>query len=273
MSYKMLVLDLDGTLTNSEKEITPKTKAALRGLQERNIPIVLASGRPTPGVLPVAKELEMEKYGGYLLSYNGGRIMDCKTGTVLYEKTLPPEKIPQISRFAKENGVTVLSYEGDCLITEDPEDQYVQLEAAINGIPVKKVENFSQYVQFPVVKCLVVGDGDKLTVLEERAKKEIGEKLNIYRSEPYFLETMPEQIDKAFCLGKLLELTGIRREEIVACGDGFNDLSMIRFAGLGVAMENAQAVVKEAADHITLSNDEDGIAAVIEKFFLREECL
>lgn len=267
MSYQMLVLDLDGTLTNSEKKITPKTLSALRSLQERNIPIVLASGRPTPGVLPVAKTLEMERYGGYLLSYNGGRIIDCKTGKILFEKTLPPQKIPQIIRFAKENGVVPLSYEKNALITEVPDDRYVQLEASINHISVKQVPDLEEYITFPVVKCLIVGDGDRLGVLEEKAKQEIGEYLNIYRSEPYFLETMPEQIDKAFSLETLSQLTGIPQKAMVACGDGFNDLSMIRYAGLGVAMANAQQVVREAADYVTLSNEEDGVAAVIEKFF------
>ena len=95
--------------------------------------------------------------------------------------------------------------------------------------------------------------------------------MSVYRSEPFFLELLPLGIDKAKCLEKLLERMQIDRKNVIACGDGFNDLSMIEFAGLGVAMANAQQVVKNAADYITLSNEEDGVAAVVEKFFLKKE--
>ena len=98
--------------------------------------------------------------------------------------------------------------------------------------------------------------------------EQLKETNEVYRSEPYFLELVPKGIDKAQSLAVLLEKVGIRREEVIACGDGFNDLSMIRYAGLGVAMENAQSVVREAADFITLSNDQDGVAHVVEQFML-----
>ena len=92
----------------------------------------------------------------------------------------------------------------------------------------------------------------------------------VFRSEPYFLEVLPKNVDKAYCLERLLKILGIKREEMVCCGDGFNDISMIQYAGLGVAMANAQEKVKDVADYITInSNDEDGIAEVIEKFFLK----
>jgi Cof subfamily protein (haloacid dehalogenase superfamily) len=97
-------------------------------------------------------------------------------------------------------------------------------------------------------------------------KAKLQETNEIYRSEPYFLEVLPKGIDKAQTLAVLLDKLGLTKEEVIACGDGFNDLSMVKFAGLGVAMANAQDIVKENADYITLSNDEDGIAHVIEKF-------
>ena len=92
--------------------------------------------------------------------------------------------------------------------------------------------------------------------------------MNVFRSEPFFLELVPQGIDKARSLAVLLEEIGLSKDEMIACGDGFNDLSMIQYAGLGVAMANAQEVVKKAADYITLSNEEDGVAAVVKKFFL-----
>jgi Cof subfamily protein (haloacid dehalogenase superfamily) len=100
-----------------------------------------------------------------------------------------------------------------------------------------------------------------LPVMQERFPE-----LNIFRSEPYFLEIMPQDVDKAFSLAKLLEFMGLTRKQMICCGDGYNDVSMMRYAGLGVAMANAQPEVKKEADYITASNDEDGIAQVIEKF-------
>ena len=94
--------------------------------------------------------------------------------------------------------------------------------------------------------------------------------ISVYRSEPYFLELVPMGIDKARSLAVLLEKLGMTREEMVAVGDGYNDLSMIQYAGMGVAMANAQEPVRKAADYVTLSNEEDGVAAVVEKFFLND---
>ena len=102
-------------------------------------------------------------------------------------------------------------------------------------------------------------------------KTELSGRMNVFRSEPFFLELVPNGIDKAKSLAVLLDEIGMKKEEMIACGDGFNDLSMIRFAGLGVAMDNAQNITKDEADYITLSNEEDGVAAVVEKFIFQAE--
>ena len=112
----------------------------------------------------------------------------------------------------------------------------------------------------------MVADGWILEGILPQMQKEFGDVLNIFRSEPFFMELTPPGIDKAKSLGRLLDITGIKREEFIACGDGFNDVSMIEFAGLGVAMANAQDAVKAVADEITLSNDEDGVALIVEKY-------
>lgn len=266
MKYKMIALDIDGTLTNSKKQITPGVKRALKKAQEKGVKVVLASGRPTPGILPLAKELELENYGGFILSFNGGKIINCKTGETIYEKMIPEEKISALYDFARKHDVGLLSYQKDHIITESPENKYVKIEARVNQMPVKEIEDFVDYVDFPVVKCMMLGDGEYLEKLEEKAVNELGDGLSIYRSEPYFLETMPENIDKANSLEKLLRHEGLTREELIACGDGFNDVSMIHYAGLGVAMENAQEAVKQVANYVTASCDEDGVAKVVEKF-------
>ncbi|WP_394526304.1 Cof-type HAD-IIB family hydrolase [Lacrimispora sp. JR3] len=268
MDYRMIVLDLDGTLTNRNKEITPKTKEALFELKRQGGVIVLASGRPTYGIMPLARELELDKTGGYILSFNGGRILDCSSGQTVFAKELPVESNKTILRLSKEHGVNILTYEDDLIITPDASDEYVKKEAAINKLEVKEVKDMEAYLKFPVVKFLMLEDGEILQKVEPKVKASLGSDYSVYRSEPFFLEILPKGIDKAASLERLLARLGMSREEMIACGDGYNDLSMIEYAGLGVAMENAVLPVKKAADYVTFSNNEDGIAHVVEKFML-----
>ncbi len=270
MDYKILVLDIDGTLTNSKKEITPRTRAALRKAQEKGVKVVLASGRPTYGIMPVAGELELERFGGYILSFNGGQIINAQTGEAIYQKTLPPQMPALLYDLSQEYKTNIMTYLDQTVITPKKDDQYVELESRINKMEVRQVEDFKTFVNFPVTKCLMVEDGDYLAQVEQKVKARLGDTLSVLRSEPFFLEIMPKNIDKAYSLGKLLEHLGLDKEQMIACGDGFNDRSMIEFAGLGVAMANAQEPVKAAADYITVSNDEDGVAAVVERFILGE---
>lgn len=268
MKYKLLVLDIDGTVTNSQKEVTKKTKEAIVRLQERGIPVAIASGRPPQGVYKVAEELEFQKFGSYILPFNGARILNYKTRECVYEKTLPPRLPAKLWKDAKEYGIGIITYRGDEIISGTAPDSYMEIEGKINSIPIIYREDFGTYVDFPVNKCLLTGKPEDLEALEPVFAQKYVHEAQVFRSEPYFLEVTPKNVDKAYCLRHLLEILGIKREEMVCCGDGFNDLSMIQFAGLGVAMANAQEAVKEVADYITeQDNDHDGIAEVIEKFF------
>ena len=266
MAYKLLVLDLDGTLTNSRKEITPHTLDTLIQAQEQGIKIILASGRPTYGVAPIADRLRLAEFGGYILSYNGSEIMDWAKKEILYANRLKPEILPYLYACAQKYQFPIVTYHNQYVITEYPDDEYVQREAILNVMQLQKVTNFLEAINFPVVKCMIVGNPSRLVLLEKEMQKHLEGQMGVYRSEPYFLELVPDGIDKAKSLAVLIEKLGIAREEVIACGDGFNDASMIRFAGLGVAMENAQPVVREQADYITYSNDCDGVAHAVEKF-------
>lgn len=268
MEYKMIVLDLDGTLTNRDKVITPKTKAALQEAQEQGKTIVLASGRPTYGIMPLARELHLEDYGGYILSFNGGMITDWKTKEIIFERQLPAEINEKIIYLAEKERVDILTYEGAEIITDNPACPYAAMEAQINHLNIRKIEDMKDYVRFSVPKFLMMDDGDYLAMVEPRVKAALGKNYSVYRSEPFFLEIMPKGIDKAQSLARLLDVLNISAEEMIACGDGYNDLSMIEFAGLGVAMENAVLPVRKAADYVTYSNNEDGVAHVVEKFML-----
>ena len=268
MKYKLLVLDIDGTLTNSKKEITRHTKETLIKAQEAGLKVVLASGRPTYGVAPLANELELQKYEGYILAYNGGEIIDWKTRELMYEKQLDSDLLPYLYRCAKENDFAIVTYENEYVLTEKPDDEYVLKEALLNVMKIKKVDNFLEAVKHPITKCLIVGEPSRLALLEKEMYEKLKDRMGVFRSEPYFLELVPKGIDKAQSLSVLLEEIGMTKNEMIAIGDGFNDLSMIQYAGLGIAMENAQDVVKQAADFITLANEEDGVAYAVEKFYL-----
>lgn len=265
--YSLLVLDLDGTLTNSKKEITPRTLASLLSLQERGVRLVLASGRPTYGIAPLAEQLRMREHGGFILSYNGGEIIDWASGKLMYKNLLPDTVLPALYEAAIGDGHTILSYEDEYIVTEKPYNEYVDKEVFLNKMKLKQVKSFLEEVRRPLPKCLIVGHSEQLAMTEARLQKELEGIISVYRSEPFFLECVPLGIDKARSLGVLLDELGLTRDNMVAMGDGFNDQSMIEFAGMGVAMANAQEPVKQAADFVTLSNDEDGVVYAVERLF------
>lgn len=270
MAYEILVLDIDGTLTTSEKNISPKTYQAIQTIQKRGHKVVLASGRPTPGVCPFAEQLHLAEYGGYILSYNGAKITNCQTGEIIYQKTLPSSVIPDLYQMTLSHHVGIVTYSSDTILAGTPVDSYMELESRINHIPIQTVPDFVSAIDFPVNKCLMTGEPAHMAELELLLKDHFHGQLNIFRSEPFFIEVMPQQVDKADSLCKLLEHLGLDREQMISCGDGYNDLTMIQYAGMGVAMANAQSVVKKAADYVTTSNDQDGVANVIQKFMLTD---
>ncbi|MDD6207903.1 MAG: Cof-type HAD-IIB family hydrolase [Clostridiales bacterium] len=270
MKKKALVLDIDGTLTNSKKEITNLTRKKIQNIQKMGHIVILASGRPTKGMEKPAEELELARFGGYMLSFNGGRIVHCSTGNVVYQKTLPPEIVPRLHDYALAHDMGIVTYKDDTVLCGTRMDEYLQMESRINHMDVVVTHDFKKETHFPLNKCLLTAPPAAAAAHEKELQKRFGDALSIYRSEPFFIEIMPKNIDKAASLDVLLNQIGLTKKDAICCGDGFNDLSMIQYAGIGVAMANAQEVVKKAADFITLSNDEDGIAYVIDRFILKE---
>lgn len=266
--YRILVLDLDGTLTNNQKEISTTTERVLMAAQQQGIKIVLASGRPVYGIAPLADQLRLSEHDGYVLAYNGGQIFRWSDRQVIYENMLDLEILPYFYQCAKQGGFEILSYDGDDVICENPDNRYVEYECFLNKMRCRKVPHFLEAIHHVVPKCLIVGEPEKLVLLEAEMSEKLRDRYGVYRSEAFFLELVPKGIDKAQCLSVLLQHLGLSREEMIACGDGYNDLSMIKYAGLGVAMSNAKEEVKAAADYITTSNEEDGVARVVEKYCL-----
>lgn len=271
MEKKILVLDLDGTLTNKEKKVTPPTRQAIRTIQEQGHIVVLASGRPTPGVLPVAEELEFEKYGGYILSYNGGRIIRCSDGEVLYNQMLPDDIVPEIFAMADELGIGMMTYDSKGILANLHHDKFMELEAFITHLDLHHYETPMAHFNVSVNKCLGTAPVETAQEVMQKFEEKFGHRIHVDRSEPFFIELLPMGVDKASSMERLCEILGLSMDNAIACGDGYNDISMIKAAGFGVAMANAQPPVKEAADYITLSNEEDGVAHVIHKFMLGNE--
>lgn len=263
MNYKLIALDLDGTLKNSENKISPKTRDALIQCEKLGIKIVLASGRPTPGLRHEAKELDLKQYEGYILSFNGARVSDYKTGEIIYDKALTVEQAHEMIKRAKDFNLAAMTYLDNDLITDQAEDSYVQGEAKLNDMGLRQVDEFLQFVDFPVNKVLLAADPEYVAKVLDEFKAPYEDTLSIYRSAPFYIEIMAQNIDKAASLDRLVQHLGIKQEEVIAFGDGYNDLSMIEYAGMGVAMGNAVDEVKSRANKITLSNDEDGIAYML----------
>lgn len=268
MKYKIIFLDIDGTLTDSRKLITEKTRKALMNAAEKGLIIAIASGRPEPGLAYAAGELELSDIGGYILPFNGGLIKDALTGEVIATNTISRVALETAYMTAKEFDIGVITYKDGDIIAADRSDEYIELESRINGMPVKITGKFLEEIDFAPVKCLLTGEPSLAEKAEKRLAELLKGKANVFRSEPFFVEVVPNGIDKAESIKTLIGRLGISRDEVIACGDGFNDVSMISYAGLGVCMSNGCDAAKAAADYIAPSNDEDGIADVIEKFVL-----
>lgn len=275
--YSIIALDLDGTLTKADKTVSAHTRDTLIKAQQQGMKVVLASGRPTNGMAFIADELRLADFGGMVLAYNGGEITDWQTKEVINRVPFPDEAVPVIYRFAKSKGFAMMTYCGKQIFTEANGNKYVMQSAFRNRMEIRVVDDFltatREWGVLP--KCMVVGDPDRLGVFEDELREyakdmESMRTVDFFRSEPYYLEIVPKGIDKGACLQLVLDHYGMTRDALIACGDAYNDMGMIEFAGLGVAMGNAQDCVKQTADYITDSNEADGVAKVVEKFYFVE---
>lgn len=264
--YKMLVLDLDDTLLNSQREISAVDKAALMKAQAQGIKVVLASGRPTCGMLPFAKELESAQYNSYIISFNGGEIVRCSDQKVLFEKSLTKEELHRFYHFSREQNADMITYRGDAIITQDASD-YIEVERELLKVPVETVDSFCDEVDYSAVKCILLQEPSYLKQVEANMKAQFPQ-MSISISKPFFLEVTAPNIDKGQTLAKLCEMEGIHANEVIAVGNAGNDLSMIEYAGLGVWVANTDEALKPLGDAVTASCDEGGVAQVVEQYLL-----
>jgi len=267
-NYDVLVLDIDGTLLDSQRMITNLTKETLIDAQKRGKVIAIASGRSISGIRRTASAISLEEFGGYIIAYNGTTVLNCKTGECIYNQTVPAELTVPVYKAAKEAGIGIFVYHDRQkeLISGNGVNQYIEADAKACEVAIRETEDFVRTVDFPVNKFLLAGEPEMMKEIEKVMQKKFGGQLNVFRSDPYYVELLPKFVDKGVAVDKLMRHLDIKKEKLICVGDSYNDLPMLRQAGLGVAMGNAQPEVREAADFITDSNDEDGVAKIVQKF-------
>lgn len=264
----MIVTDLDDTLLNDKGEISERNLKALLHAQEKGILVVPVSGRSHYGIQKTARQLKLEEHHGYLISFNGARIFDHAEKKELYASNVSHEDGRVLYEFAMKYGVELHTYH-DKEIVATGENRYTCFEADFTGMEVDYPKDFLEEIkQYPTVKYVMSGEPEHLRKIAKEIHGQIPGRLHMSFTKPFFLEFFDSNTDKGTSALKLAQMLGIPREEIISFGDSYNDISMIEKAGFGVAMENAVEEAKNVADHITGSNEKDGVAMVVEKFCL-----
>ena len=266
--FDLMVLDVDGTLTRSDRTISDMTRDAIVEAQKRGKTIAIASGRSIAGIRGIASGISLEEYGGYIIAYNGTTIINCKTGECIFNQTIPNALIQPVYEAALELSVGIMAYNDAAkeLIVANGVTSYVRADAEACRVSLREVDHFMRAVQAPVNKIFVSGDPERMKEVERILQRKFGAQLNIFRSDPYYVELLPKYIDKGVAADKLAKHLDISRERVICVGDSYNDLPMLRFAGMGVAMGNAAQEIREQADYVTAANDQDGIVELIDKF-------
>ncbi|OCA97805.1 Cof-type HAD-IIB family hydrolase [Clostridium beijerinckii] len=275
-NIKVIIMDVDGTLTNGKKVITEKTKNALIKAQENGVILILASGRPTSGLMDFAKELKMDENHGLLVSFNGAKVVDCETNKVLFNETMSVEQGQAVLEHMKKFDVNPMIDKGDYMYVNDVfnnEIHYndtilniIQYESRGGKFKLCEKDDLAAFADYPLNKILTAGDPEYLQVHYKEMMEPFKDTLSCMFTAPFYFEFTAEGIDKAKALDTVLIPMGYKKEEMIAFGDGHNDASMVKYAGIGVAMANAVDDLKAIADEITLSNEEDGIAYTLSKY-------
>lgn len=263
--YKLVALDMDGTLLNENQKISDRVKKAIAEARTKGIKIILSSGRGFKGIEKYVKELQLDEL---VVSLNGAVVTDASGDEIIFSIHMEPEISRRIMELQKEYDIFSIIFIGKKMYVEELNEKalYFSSFEGVELITVRSMLKF--YSTQPIGKMLMIGENERLVMFKEKLLEEIGTAINATFSLPDFLEVYNINVNKGIILHKIAEYYGIKREEIIAIGDGENDTSMIEYAGLGVAMENGMDSVKNAADIITKSNTEDGVAHVIEKYIL-----
>lgn len=269
--YKLIALDMDGTLFTSDKKISERTKKALAQAHQQGVKIVLASGRPLDGLRKPLAELNLISDDEYVLCYNGALSVTAETGKILSQCTLTGADCKKLFKLAEELGVHCHAFSTKQGLITNEINQYTKYEADMNEMQYHIINPYTDIDDDEVIiKVMFIDPPEILKDVIEKVPSWVYEDYNAFSSAPFFFEITNKAVDKGTGLKQLAERLKIKQEEVIACGDENNDYSMIKYAGLGVAMGNAIDKVKNAANYITDTNDNDGVAKVIEKFILNK---
>lgn len=267
MKYKLLALDLDDTLLNEKSRISRRNIKAIRGIVEKGMMVTIATGRMFRSALPYARELEVDLP---LITYHGALIKNAGSGEVLKHFPLPYDLALEILELGEKMDFHINFYFDDRLFVKE-ENENTKFYQQIAPIPVESVGELSRFISgkhMEPTKLTILNLDGRIDELQQMLQEKYMVQLSILQSRPHFLEITNSQATKGQALDFLARKEGILAEEIVAMGDSYNDLDMLQFAGLGVAVANAPEEVKNAADLITAPNTDDGVALFLEQHFL-----
>lgn len=260
MNYKLVVLDMDGTLLNGKNRVPRKNRDAIKNLMERGVQFVVASGRPYESIVPYAKNLCIDLP---IISANGALVKSPRTNEVYFSSSLPGKWVEEILLFAQETTFAVSLYLEDEILSFDK--NMIDLHNNLEGLEAKKIENFAG--NQPVLKILMANQPDIVAETIKRFEKKYRNELYVTSSEPYFLEVMNVNASKGIALKQLMKKLDVSSEEVVVMGNNFNDIPMFDVAGVAVAMANSPHKVQKVSDFVTKSNIEDGVAFALNYLF------
>jgi Cof subfamily protein (haloacid dehalogenase superfamily) len=262
--YRMIAIDLDDTLLTDERIITPGTVEAIKRAMETGVLVTVATGRMFPSALPFASQLGLNVP---LITYQGAVIKDMKGENVMYERYVSPALSRRLLDIANKKNLHLQVYQDDILYSAADNEKLRQY-AEFAGVPYTVEPDLYKLTERDFIKLLIFDEPDMLDDLAEELRAEFGDTAYITKSKPFFLEIMHPEASKGRAILHLAQTFGIDRSEIIGIGDSYNDLDLLEVAGLGVAMGNAPDEIKQKADYVTLSNNEEGVRHVIEKFVL-----
>lgn len=272
-AFKLVCSDIDGTLLNDDHELTEETKHAVKVIDEQGIPFILTSARMPQAIEPLQNALEIRTP---MICYSGALVLDKLSeqgeNTVIANECMPSDQTTSIFYLLEKKfpEIVVSFYSYDQWIVENQYDQAIKLEQDItNVIPIEKEIDMFLNTKPDIHKILCIGNKHEISKIEALLT-ETYEKLSIYKSKDDYLEIMAPNVSKANAMHHLADYYNIKTDDMIAIGDNFNDLDMLAAAGLGIAMGNAPELIKQSADEITLSNNENGLAKVIDKYFVFE---
>ena len=265
---KLVVVDLDGTLLNEQSQLSAGNEAALKKAIEQGVQIVIATGKTRFSANTVIEKLGLTTPGIYLQ----GLTIYQSDGTISYQKTLEPDVARQVITFAEDRGYDVIAYSGSRILARSVSKKAEEL-ATKYGEPMPEGIGALQNIleDMPVHKLIAMKAGEprKIKALRWQLEMQLDGKARLVQAMiPDMVEILPPKASKGIALQTLLKQLGVSADEVLAIGDGENDIEMIQLAGIGVAVGNADAKLKAVADHVVAGNEADGVADALEKFVL-----